>query len=115
MRKTIVVSAAVVAVVGIGISPSLAATKSVRATASDRWSPARITVAAGDKIRFTWNTGSAHNVRKVAGTGGRMTRHALSERGSATFTVPARARRGATFRFVCDPHAPTMRVTATVR
>lgn len=117
MRKIVAVPvlALALALVGVGVSSSLAATKTVKATKDDRWSPAKLIVKAGDKVRFTWkNTGAPHNVRKTSGKGGSLTKNSVSDTGAATFTVPAKAKKGAKYRLVCDVHAK-MIFNATVR
>lgn len=116
MRKVIaaVVALAVLGAVSAGITPSFAATKAVKAK-GNAWSPKSLTVKAGDKIRFAWrNTGEAHNVRKKSGKGGSMSKHEISDTGSATFSVPSNAKRNAKYGFLCEVH-PKMTLTATVR
>lgn len=118
MRKLVAVPvlAVAIALIGLGVSSSLAATKAVKATKDNRWSPAKLTVKAGDKVRFTWkNTGAPHNVSKASGKGGSLTKNSVSNTGSATFTVPSKAKKGAKYRLICDVHAKTMIFNATVR
>lgn len=115
MRKPALV--ATVAVLGTGVAvtavPALAATKTVKGTSKDTWSPRSLTVKKGDTVRFTWNdTGAPHNVRKTAGRGS-LSRGATRVRttGSARFKAPAKG----TYRFVCDVHASTMKFTLRVK
>ena len=107
MRKIVSsVAVAAVAVAGVTAIPALAATKTVKATSSDTWSPKTLKVKKGDTVRFTWNTSAPHNVRKTSGAG-KALKTGISKKGSGSFKVPAKG----TYRFVCDVHAGTMKIT----
>lgn len=112
MRK-LTITAAVLATGAAGITaiPALAATKTVKATSTDRWSPKSLTVRKGDTVRFTWNTAAPHNVRKTSGKGTVKGGNPVRRKGTATFKVPAKG----TFRFICDVHPGTMKITIRAR
>ena len=86
---------AVTAVLGVGVTattvPALAATKTVKGTSKNTWSPKTLTVKKGDTVRFTWNrTGAPHNVRKTSGRGSLKGGSKISPKGSATCRAPAK-------------------------
>lgn len=92
--------------------PALAATKTVKATSKDTWSPKALTIKRGDTVRFTWsNTGAPHNVRKTSGKGTVKGGRKVTMKGSGTFKAPAKG----TYRFICDVHPSTMKFTLRVR
>jgi plastocyanin len=117
MRKLLLLLiVAGIAVTGIAATSLAATTKSVKATSSNRWSPSSLNVKKGDKIKFSWNnTGAPHDVRKTSGSGGSLTRNQISQKGSATFSVPSSAKKGKKWTFICSVHAGTMKLTATVK
>jgi len=112
MRK-LITAAAVITTGAVVAVPALAAkTVRVKATESDRWSPASPKgVKKGDTVRFTWNTEAPHNVRKTSGKGTVKGGNPIRKRGTATFKVPAKG----TYRFICDVHPGTMKITVRVR
>ena len=106
MRKLVTSAVVLATAAGVAAVPALAATKTVKATSSDRWSPSSLKVKKGDTVRFTWNTSAPHNVRKTSGKGKSLNTK-ISRKGGASFKVPAKG----TYKFICDVHAGTMKFT----
>lgn len=107
MRKLVTSAVVLATAAGVAAVPALAATKTVRGTSADTWSPKTLKVKKGDTVRFTWNnTGAPHNVRKTSGKG-KALKTGISNKGSASFKVPSKG----TYKFVCDVHAGTMKIT----
>ncbi|MTD46830.1 hypothetical protein GKE82_21675 [Conexibacter sp. W3-3-2] len=108
MTKPSLVAAAALVAAGAGVVaiPAMAATKTVKATSANTWSPKSLSVKKGDTVRFTWSTSAPHNVRKTSGAG-KALRTGISQKGSGSFKVPAKG----TYRFVCDVHPGTMKIT----
>lgn len=107
MRKLVTSAVVLATAAGVAAVPALAATKTVKATSSNTWSPKSLKVKKGDTVRFTWsNTGAPHNVRKTSGKG-KSLKTGITNKGSGSFKVPA----AGTYKFVCDVHPGTMKIT----
>ena len=106
MRKLVTSAVVLATAAGVAAVPALAATKTVKATSSDRWSPSSVSVKKGTTVKFTWNTSAPHNVRKTSGKGAAL-KTGISKKGSGSFKVPAKG----TYKFVCDVHPGTMKIT----
>jgi len=109
MNAKLIPTAAVLLATAAGVAavPALAATKTVKATSSDRWSPKSLTAKKGDTVKWRWNTGVEHNVRKTSGKGKVSGGSTIRKNGTATFKVPAKG----TYKFICDVHPETMKFT----
>lgn len=105
MRRLVTTIAVITAAATVAV-PAFAATRTVKATESDRWSPSSLRVKKGDTVRFTWNTEAPHNVRKTSGRGSVKGGNPIRRVGKATFKVPAKG----TYRFICDVHPGTMKI-----
>ena len=106
MRKLVTTAAVITTAAAVAV-PAFAATKTVKATESNRWSPTSLKVRKGDTVRFTWNTEAPHNVRKTSGKGTVKGGNPIRRVGKATFKVPAKG----TYKFICDVHPGTMKIT----
>jgi plastocyanin len=110
MRK-LLVSFAVLAVLGLAAASALAATRSVR-VGDDffvRKGHHSITVQHGSRVRFRWVGRNLHDVHAIKGP----VHFRSGVKSSGSFT--RKLRRKGTYLVVCDIHPQSMRLTIHVR
>ena len=90
---------ATAAVAGDGAGAAATKRVSIR---DDFFSPKRITISAGDKVKWTWRESDDHNVRFRKVPRGVSTKPGSRTQFSGTFTRKFRKR--GTYRYVCTIH-----------
>jgi plastocyanin len=109
MRKTITAMAAMAVAGAIAVAPSLGASTKTVTIKDNRFVPKRVTIAKGTRIRWVWKGKSVHNVAVASGPS--TFRAGTRQRGHFTHTF----KKTGTYKIVCTIHAPSMRMTVTVR
>ena len=110
MRKVVPVIAVASLAAGVVALPSGAATttKTV-AIKDDFFSPKKLTISKGSKVKWVWKGKTGHNVSVASGP--TSFRFGTRKTGSKTHTFKKRG----TYTIFCTIHAPDMRMTIKVK
>jgi plastocyanin len=110
MRKVVPVIVAASAIAGVAALPSAAATttKTV-AVKDDFFSPKKLTITKGSKVKWVWKGTERHNV--AVANGPSNFRFGTRKTGTKSHTFKKRG----TYSIVCTIHAPDMHMTIKVK
>jgi plastocyanin len=110
MRKVVPVIIAASAIAGVAALPSSAATttKTV-AVKDDFFSPKKLTITKGSKVKWVWKGQERHNV--AVANGPSNFRFGTRKTGTKSHTFKKRG----TYSIVCTIHAPDMHMTIKVK
>jgi plastocyanin len=110
MRRALAILAALVVGGGAAAIPSAVAsgTKTV-SVKDDFFSPKKLTVSKGGKVKWVWKGKERHNV--AVANGPSFFRAGTRKKGSFTHTFKKRG----TYSIVCTIHAPDMHMTIKVK
>jgi plastocyanin len=110
MRKALPILAAAAVAAGAAALPSVAATttKTV-AVKDDFFSPKKLTISKGSKVKWVWKGKERHNV--AVANGPASFRFGTRKTGSKTHTFTKRG----SYSIVCTIHAPDMHMTIKVK
>jgi plastocyanin len=110
VRKAVPIIAAASLAAGVAAMPSVAATttKTV-AVKDDFFSPKKLTISKGSKVKWVWKGKERHNV--AVANGPSNFRFGTRKTGTKTHTFKKRG----TYSIVCTIHAPDMHMTIKVK
>jgi plastocyanin len=110
MRKAVPIIAAAAVAAGVTALPSVAATttKTV-AIKDDFFSPKKLTISKGSRVKWVWKGTERHNV--AVANGPSNFRFGTRKTGTKTHTFKKRG----TYSIVCTIHAPDMHMTIKVK
>jgi plastocyanin len=130
MRKSITTAIALLAAVGLALTPAsglAAKTKKVK-VADDFFAPTKVTVKKNAKVKFKWQGDNlnTHNVTlkkgpkgvkksKKACTGGKITKCNKSASGAIGIKFNPKFNKKGTYNFICTVHPTVMKVTVKVK
>jgi plastocyanin len=111
VTKAIPILAAAVVAAGAAALPSLAATAPTKTVTikDDFFSPKKLTVSKGTRVKWVWKGSEGHNV--AVANGPSNFRFGKRKTGSKTHTFTKRG----TYSIVCTIHAPDMHMTIKVK
>jgi plastocyanin len=110
MRKVVPIIAVAAVAAGVTALPSVAATttKTV-AIKDDFFSPKKLTISKGSKVKWVWKGKEGHNV--FVNTGPSKFSFGTRKTGTKTHTFKKRG----TYKIFCTIHAPDMQMTIKVK
>ncbi|GIK76352.1 MAG: hypothetical protein BroJett022_00420 [Actinomycetes bacterium] len=129
MRRPLTIAAALVACVGLALTPAAgvaAKTKTVQ-VADDYFAPTKVTVKKDAKVKFKWDpvNGNPHNVTMKKGpkgvkkskacTSGKITKCNKSGTGAIGIKFTPKFNKKGKYSFVCTVHPTTMKMKVEVK
>jgi plastocyanin len=109
MRKVVSVVAAIGVAAGVAALPATGATTKTVRVKDDFFSPKKLTIKKGTKVKWVWRGKEGHNV--AVANGPTNFRFNKRRKGSRTHTFKKRG----TYNLVCTIHAPDMHMKIVVK